>query len=98
MLVTGKDCKYEPRHKKTGFCLCENKDADQLCGNPEADQGLCFRYTDSTIPLLPKSKISSLYPSSVAVQSVCVGPGRKPQDRFSHKEAHIISENWFLYR
>ena len=24
-----------------------------------ADQGLCFRYTDSTIPLLPKPEISS---------------------------------------
>ena len=26
----------------------------------EADQRLCFRYTNSTIPLLPKSEISSL--------------------------------------
>ena len=25
-----------------------------------ADQRLCFRYTDSTIPLLPKYEISSL--------------------------------------
>ena len=33
-----------------------------------ADQRLCFHYIDSTIPLLPKSKISSLLPSSVAVQ------------------------------
>ena len=37
-------------------------------GNREADQHLCFRYTDSTIPLLHKSEISSLYPSSVVVQ------------------------------
>ena len=42
------------------FCICENKDADQLRGDREADQRLCFRYTDSTIPLLPKSEISSL--------------------------------------
>ena len=34
----------------------------------EADQCLCFRYTDCTVPLLPKSEISSLYLSSVAVQ------------------------------
>ena len=40
--------------------ICENKDADQLRGNREADQGLCFRYTDSTILLLLKSEISSL--------------------------------------
>ena len=49
-------------------CICENKDADQLRGNSEADQRLCFRQTDRTIPLLPKSEISSIYPSSVAVQ------------------------------
>ena len=54
--------------RKLAFCICENKDADQLRGNREADQRLCFPYTDSTIPLLPKSEISSLYPSAVAVQ------------------------------
>ena len=46
--------------RKPSFCICETKDA--------AVQRLCFRYTDSTIPLLPKSEISSLCPSSVAVQ------------------------------
>ena len=46
--------------RKPAFCICENKDADQLRGNREADQRLCFRYTDSTIPLLPKSEISNL--------------------------------------
>ena len=50
---------YELLHEKTCFCVCENKDADQLCGNHEADQCLCFRYTGSTIPLLLKSQISS---------------------------------------
>ena len=50
----------EPRREKIGFCMCENKDADQLRGNREADQRLCFRYTDSSIPLLPTSEISSL--------------------------------------
>ena len=62
--------------RKPAFCICQNKDPDQLCGNREADQRLCFRYTDgtipllpnSTIPLLPKSEISSLLLSSVAVQ------------------------------
>ena len=49
---------YEPHREKTGFCLGENKGADQLRGNREADQRLCFRYSDSTIPLLLKSKIS----------------------------------------
>ena len=46
--------------RKPAFCICEIKDADQLRGNREADQRLCFRYTDSTIPLLHKSEISSL--------------------------------------
>ena len=46
--------------RKPAFCICENKDADQLRGNRKADQRLCFRYIDSTIPLLSKSEISSL--------------------------------------
>ena len=46
--------------RKPTFCICENKDADQLRGNRERDQRLCFRYIDSTIPLLSKSEISSL--------------------------------------
>ena len=41
--------------RQQDFCICENIGADQLRGNREADQRLCFRYTDSTIPLLPKS-------------------------------------------
>ena len=46
--------------RKATFCICENKDADQLRDHREADQRLCFRYLDSVIPLLPKPKISSL--------------------------------------
>ena len=44
---------------KPTICTGENKDSDQLRGNREADQHLCFRYLDSTIPLLLKSEISS---------------------------------------
>ena len=45
---------------KPTICIGENKDADQLRGgNREADQRLCFRYSDSKIPLLLKSEISS---------------------------------------
>ena len=54
--------------RKPVFCICENKDADQLRGNREADQRLCFRYADSTIPLLSKSEISSLELPFVVVQ------------------------------
>ena len=45
---------------KAVFCIFKNKDADQLRGNREADQHLCFRYIDRTIPQLSKSEISSL--------------------------------------
>ena len=54
--------------RKSAFCICENKDADQIRGDREADQRLCFRDTDSTIPLIPKTEISSLYASSVNAQ------------------------------
>ena len=53
---------------KSTICIGEKKGADQLRGNREADQRLCFRYSDSTIPPLLNSKISSFYPASVALQ------------------------------
>ena len=64
--------------RKPAFCICENKDADQLRGNRKADQRLCFRYTDSRIFFLnPKFQASShllwLY------SPVCVAPGQKPR-------------------
>ena len=73
------------------FCICENKDADQLRGNCEADQCLCFRYTDSTIPLLPK--LENFKPPAifcgctVRFMSGLVG---NPEDQFSHNEALIF--------
>ena len=58
--------------RESAFCICENKDADQLDSNHAADQNLCVRYIDSTISQLPKSQASSnllwLY------NLVCVGP------------------------
>ena len=44
---------------KPTIYICENKGADQLRGNREADQRLCFRYSDTTIPPLLNSKISN---------------------------------------
>ena len=77
--------------RRPGFCIFENKNADQLRGNREADQRLCFRYTDSTIPLLSKPEISSL---RLAIFSGCTARFvsdlvENPEDRFSHNEAHI---------
>ena len=78
--------------RKPAFCMCENKDADQLRGNRGADQCLCFRYTDGTIPLLPKYEIYY-----VDVQPDCIRPGRITRKRFSHNEApfdsHFICNN-----
>ena len=75
--------------RKPDFCICENKDADQLRGNREADQRLCFRYTDSTIPLLSKSEISS-HGCTTRFVSDLVG---NPEYRFSHNEALIMQCN-----
>ena len=59
--------------RKPTICKCENKGADQLRSNREADQRLYFRYTDSTLPLLLKSESSSLQSASVTVQSDLFG-------------------------
>ena len=76
--------------RKPAFCICENTDEDQLRGNCEADQRLCFHYTDSTIPLLPKYEISSIWSSSVAVQpDLCGTWSEPPEDRFSHNKAQM---------
>ena len=70
--------------RKPAFCICENKDADQLRGHREADQRLCFRYADSTIPLLFMS---------LAIFSGCTARFmsdlvEQHEDRFSHNVAH----------
>ena len=46
--------------RKPTICMSEKlkTDEDQLCGNSEADQCLCFHYSESTIALLLKSDIA----------------------------------------
>ena len=68
--IPTKNIIIEPPHGKTKY-LYRRKERrrDQLRSNCEADQRLCFRYKDSTISLLSKSKISSLWPSFVNVQA-----------------------------
>ena len=70
--------------RKPAFCICENKDADQLRGNREADLRLCFHYTDNTITLLPKSEIFK----HLAIFFDYTA--RFASDRFSHNETHMI--------
>ena len=76
--------------RKPPFCICENKDADQLRGNREADQRLCFRYIDSTTP--STSYIRNFKP--LAILCDCTAQFvwdqvRIPEDWFSHNEAHL---------
>ena len=72
--------------RKPAFCICENKDADQLRGNR-----LCFaiRIVQSLYYLHPKFQASShllwLY------SPVCVGPGQKPR-RSVFFTTRLISE------
>ena len=47
----------EPRYETENRFFANAKTKAQI--NCAADQRLCFRYTDSTITLLPKYKISS---------------------------------------
>ena len=79
--------------RKPDFCICENKDADQLRGNREADQRLCFRHMDSAIPLL--SKLLAI--CGCTARFVCDLVGY-PEDRFSHNEAHFMSLASFCSR
>ena len=78
--------------RKLAFCIFKNKDADQLRSDCAADQRLCFRYTGSTIPLLPESEISSLYLSSMVVQpGLCRTRSENPEDEFSHKRGSFLN-------
>ena len=73
--------------RKPAFCIFENKDADQLRSNCAADQRLCFRYTDSTIPLLPRP---------LAILCGCIAwfvldLVGNPEDRFSHNGDQMLA-------
>ena len=63
--------------RKLAFLIYENKDEDQLRGNREADQRLCFGYTDSTIPLL-NQKFQASSHLLWLYSPVYVRPGQKP--------------------
>ena len=78
--------------RKPHFCICENKDADQLRGDREADQRLCFRYIDSAIHLLPKYETSSHQPSSVAVQpGLCQTWSETPKTGFLRTRLNLVA-------
>ena len=78
--------------RKPAFGIFKNKGTEQLRRNLAADHRLCFCYKDSTVPLLPKSKISSLLiifcGGTTRLMSDLVG---NPEDRFSHDAAHTMA-------
>ena len=79
--------------RKPAFCICENKDADQLRGNREADQAFVFAtwIVQSLDFLNTKSKASSrlLWLYSRLLSDLV----RNPEDRFSHNAVHMSLVN-----
>ena len=76
--------------RKPAFCTCKNKDADQLRGNREADQRLCFGYIVQSLYFL-----NTKFQGSIAILCGCIARFvsdlvGNPEDRFSHNEAHIV--------
>ena len=74
--------------RKSDFRSCENKGTDQLRSN-------CFCYSDSIIPLLSKSKISTLV-------IFCACTARFVSDLVGNPEDWFVSdlvgnpEDWFM--
>ena len=67
--------------RKLVLCKCENKDADQLCGNRAADLRLCFPYIDKkSLNLLSLKIQNSSYLERVG----------NLKDRFSYVSAYLM--------
>ena len=77
--------------KNPTICIWENKDADQLRGNCEADQRLCFSYTDITILYFLYPKFPAASHPLCLYSLVCVRPVGKPR-WFSHDVAQMKIE------
>ena len=77
--------------RKPDFCICENKDADQLRGN-RAKLISVFVFATRIVQSL--SFLNAKFQASSHFlrwrSPVCVGPGRRPEDRFSDVAAHMI--------
>ena len=80
---------------KPTICIGENKGADQLRGNREADHAklisafvFATRIVQFLFYLNPKFQASSSF--LCLYSPVCVGPVRKPHCWFSHERAHML--------
>ena len=77
--------------RKPDYCICEIKGADHLHCNCAANQHLCFVYIESTSPILPKSEISGVEPSSMTVQPGLCRPGQKTQRQVTLRKLRCSS-------
>ena len=77
---------------KPTISIGENKGADQLRSNCEADQRFCFRYMDSTIPLLSNfiQNFKNLACFCECTGWFVSGLVGTPKCWFCHTQAHII--------
>ena len=66
--------------RKPAFCICENKDADQLRGNHR-------QYNPSTFYIQNFKPLAILCGCTAWFVKGLVG---NPEDWFSHHEAHIV--------
>ena len=78
--------------RKPAGCICENRDADQLRGNHEADRSAPLispqgYYNPSTTYIRNFKPIATFCGCTDRFVSDLVG---NPEDRFSHNEAQII--------
>ena len=65
--------------RKLDFCLCKNKDADQLHSNCEADHTFVFASRIVQFLYFISPKFQALSHLLYLCSSVCVRPGRKPR-------------------
>ena len=83
--------------RKPTICICETKDADQLRGNREADQRLCFHYRIVQFLYFQNPKFPVFSHLLCLYRPVCVGPVRKPHCWFSHEAAQMWMVIVFLF-
>ena len=65
--------------KKTAFCICENKDADQLHDNREADQAFVCATRIVQLLYFLNTEFNASSHRLWLYSPVCVGPGQKPR-------------------
>ena len=75
---------------KPTICICENKDADQLRGNREADHAFVF----ATLIVQFLYFLNPKFPASSHLLGLCsliyVRPVQKPHCWFSHEAAQML--------